>query len=134
MKKEDIPQDKGAFPSEISYVVDEKGQYTTGISNGWEIKKIALDVAWSDVDKKIAEAKQKVLNGEVSPVYYFMQLKIMDLPIIAGYTGFWQWQIKRHFKPAVFEKLSTRKLQQYAELFETTVEELKGLRATLQKS
>lgn len=134
MKKEDIPQDKGAFPSEISYVVDDKGKYTTGISNGWEIKKIALDVAWNDVDKKIAEAKQKVLNGEVSPVYYFMQLKIMDLSIIAGYTGFWQWQIKRHFKPAVFEKLSQKKLQQYAELFETTVDELKNLRVTLQKS
>lgn len=134
MKKEDIPQDKGALPSEISYVVDEQGRYTTGISNGWEVKKNALDIAWSDVEKRIAEAKELVIRGEKSPIYYYMQVKIMDLPIVAGYTGFWQWQIKQHLKPSVFDKLSPKKLEKYAGLFEVSLEELKGLKATLQKS
>lgn len=126
MKKEDIPQDKGALGNEVSYVVDEHGKYTTGISNGWDVKIKALDVAWSDIEKKVTLARQKVLNGEASPVLYFMELKIMDLPIIAAYTGFWQWQIKRHFKPSIFNKLSEKKLRKYAELFEVTTDELKN--------
>lgn len=133
MKKEDIPQDKGAFPSEVSYVVDENGQYTTGISNGWEVKKNALDVAWGDIEKKLEQARLRLLNGEVSPLVYLMEEKIMDVPLIAAYTGFWQWQVKRHFKPAVFEKLPEKKLQKYADLFETTIGKMKNLRDSFKK-
>ncbi len=61
------------------------------------------------------EAKQKVLNNEASPILYFMEVKIMDLPIIAAYTGFWQWQIRRHLKPSVFNTLSEKKIRKYAE-------------------
>jgi hypothetical protein len=52
MKKEEIPQDRGALgklTGEIIYAVDESGNYTTALSNGWEIKSSALDVAWKDV-------------------------------------------------------------------------------------
>ncbi|MBX3257224.1 MAG: hypothetical protein KF862_24030 [Chitinophagaceae bacterium] len=131
MKKEDIPQDKGALGNEVSYVVDENGKYTTGISNGWDVKIKALDVAWSDIEKKVNEAKQKLLNDEASPILYFMELKIMDLPIVAAYTGFWQWQIRRHLKPSVFNRLSEKKIQQYAELFEITPGELRNAKQIL---
>ncbi|MBX3239216.1 MAG: hypothetical protein KIT80_10570 [Chitinophagaceae bacterium] len=130
MKKEDIPQDKG-YVNELSYAVDKDGKYTTEKSIGWEVKIKALDVAWGDIEKKVEAARQKVINNEASPVLYFMELKIMDIPIIAGYTGFWQWQVKRHLKPRVFEKLSSRKLEKYASVFEITIEELKNLRHTL---
>ncbi|MBX2921142.1 MAG: hypothetical protein KF746_03035 [Chitinophagaceae bacterium] len=131
MKKEDIPQDKGALGNEVSYVVDENGRYTTGISKGWDVKIEALDVAWSDIEKKVYAAKQKVLNDEASPVLYFMELKIMDLPIVAAYTGFWQWQIRRHLKPSVFNTLSEKKIQKYAELFEITPDELRQAKQIL---
>lgn len=131
MKKEDIPQDKGALGSEVSYVVDENGNYTTGISNGWNIKTEALDIAWNDIERKVAAAKRKVLNNEASPILYFMELKIMDLPLVAAYTGFWQWQIKRHLKPSVFNTLPEKKIQKYAELFEITPQELKNAQQIL---
>ena len=127
MKKDEIPQDPGALgriAKEVSYVVDENGNYTTGLSSGWEIKIKALDVAWEDVEKRIADAKQKVLNGEASPLLYYMELKLMDIEIVAGYTGFWKWQVKKHLKPEVFKKLSDRKLEKYAKVFEITKEQL----------
>lgn len=127
MKKDEIPQDPGALgkiAKELSYVVDENGNYTTGFSTGWEIKMKALDVAWENVEKRIAEAKQKVLNGEASPLLYYMELKLMDVEIVAGYTGFWKWQIKKHLKPEVFKKLPDRKLEKYAKLFEISKEQL----------
>ena len=56
-----------------------------------------------------------------------MELKLMDTKVLAGYTGFWAWQIRRHMQPRIFKKLSDRRLQRYAEVFEVTVEELKSL-------
>lgn len=130
MKKDEIPQDKSALDKltkELCYAVDNSGKYVTGLSTGWEVKATALDVAWKDIDKRIALVKEKVLNKEASPLLYFMELRLMDLVILAAYTGFWQWQIKRHIKPKVFERLSSKKLERYAKAFNVSVEELKTM-------
>jgi hypothetical protein len=131
MKKEEIPQDLGALgkiTGEVCYVVDESGKYTTVLSNGWEVKSSALEVAWKDVEQRIEAARLKVLNREASPILFFMELRVMDIPIVSAYTGFWKWQVKRHLKFSVFEKLSTSRLAKYATLFEVTVEELKTMK------
>ncbi len=130
MKKEEIPQDDGALnklTKEVVYAVDASGNYTTELSTGWEVKAEALDLAWSEIDQRIANAKQKVLNGEASPILYFMEFRLMDPGIVSAYTGFWKWTIKRHMKPAVFKKLSEDTLKKYAEAFNVTVEVLKTM-------
>ena len=63
MKKENIPQDRSALAKltkEVSYATDESGNYVTALSNGWEVKAKALDVAWNDIKHRIADAKAKV--------------------------------------------------------------------------
>jgi hypothetical protein len=130
MKKEEIPQDDGALnklTKEVLYAVDSSGNYTTELSTGWEVKSTALDLAWHDIEQRIENARQKVLNNEASPVLYFMELRLMDVGIVAAYTGFWKWTIKQHLKPVVFKKLSGKKLQQYADAFNVSVEELKTM-------
>ena len=129
MKKEELPQDKSAldnFTREVCYVKNKDGKYETGLSEGWEVKSVALDNAWEEIERRTEEAKQKVLKGEASPVLYFLELKLMDLPVLAGYTGFMRWQIKRHIKPSVFKKLSAKKLQKYADVFEVSLEDFKN--------
>lgn len=130
MKKDEIPQDDGALnklTKEMCYAVDSSGKYTTELSSGWEVKKNALDLAWQDIEQRIADAKAKVEKGEASPILYFIELRLMDLSIVSAYTGFWKWTIKRHLKPSVFNKLSEKKLQRYAEAFNVTVPELKTM-------
>jgi hypothetical protein len=131
MKKENVPQDPSALErltKEVSYAVDDAGNYTTELSRGWEIKAAALDIAWDDIKQRIAAAREKVEKKEASPILFFMELRLMDIGIIAGYTGFWRWQVKRHMKPSVFEKLSDKKLQKYAEAFNVSVAELKSMK------
>jgi hypothetical protein len=130
MKKEDVPQDLGALgkiTKEICYATDDSGKYTTQLSNGWEVKATALDTAWQNVEERIATAKQKVLNNEASPILFFMEKALMDVEILAGYTGFWQWQVKRHLKPDIFKGLSENKLQKYAEVFNVSIAYLKTM-------
>jgi len=130
MKKENVPQDMGALgkiTKEVCYATDSTGKYVTELSSGWDVKIGALDVAWKDVKERIALAKQKVLNGEASPLLFFMEYRLMDMEILAGYSGFWKWQVKRHLKPDVFKKLSDKKLQKYADAFNVKVEDLKTM-------
>ena len=130
MKKEEIPQDDGALnklTKELVYAVDSTGNYTTALSTGWEVKAKALDVAWEDIEKRIASARQKVLNNEASPILYFIELRLMDIGIVSAYTGFWKWTIKQHLKPSVFRKLPESKLKKYAEAFNVSVDELKTM-------
>lgn len=130
MKKENVPQDLsalGKITKEVCYATDESGRYATQLSSGWEVKIDALDVAWQDIDGRIAQARQKVLTKEASPILFFMEYRLMDLKLLADYTGFWQWQIKRHLKPDVFNQLPDKKLQKYAEAFNVSVADLKTM-------
>lgn len=130
MKKKDVPQDESGlvnFTKEVYYAENDKGDYTTELSSGWEVKSEALNVAWDDIHERVADAKAQVEEGKASPILFFMELRLMDLGLLASYTGFWKWQIKRHLKPNTFAKLSQRKLQKYAEAFNISVNELKTM-------
>ncbi|WP_291149079.1 hypothetical protein [Flavobacterium sp. UBA7680] len=130
MEKDKVPQDKSNLTKnnvkELLYATDENGNYTTTLSTGWEPKTIALSNSIDEINERIAEAKQQVLDGEVSPIVYFMEVNKMDLTILSSYVGLWKWRVKRHFKPSVFAKLNDKILQKYADTFEISIEELKN--------
>lgn len=131
MKKDAIPQDEESSLSkkdmkEVCYVVNDKGEYSTGLSTGWKAKSIALDVTMEQLEERIEEAKQSVLAGEKSPIVYFMEVCKMDWSILASYMGKSKWKIKRHAKPRVFKKLKPDVLKKYAEVFEVDVEQIKN--------
>lgn len=128
MKKEEIPQDESNLSKsnvkELCYATDENGNYTTGLSTGWEPKAIALQNSINAINERIEEAKQNIKSGKASPVVYFMELHRMDWITLADYVGMWKWRVKRHAKPAVFKKLNQKILQKYADAFQISVEEL----------
>ncbi|WP_433834602.1 hypothetical protein [Flavobacterium anhuiense] len=130
MEKDKVPQDQSNLTKnnvkELLYATDENGNYTTTLSTGWEPKTIALSNSIDEINERIADAKQQVLNGEVSPIVYFMEVSKMDLTILSSYVGFWKWRVKRHFKPSVFAKLSDKILKKYADAFGVSIDELKN--------
>ena len=126
MKETELPQEKGALQdfTELCYVTDDEGNYTTLSSWGWEVKSIALEASLSRLQEQIDQAKADVLAGRKSPIVYYMLINRMDWAVLADAMHRWQWVIKRHAKPSVFKKLSSKTLQKYAEVFGITVEEL----------
>ncbi|MFA5573436.1 MAG: hypothetical protein WC994_00115 [Brumimicrobium sp.] len=130
MKKEEIPQDRSKLEDknirEVCYAVDKDGKYTTGLSTGWEAKSIALDLSMEHLNEQIEEARQAVLNGSKSPIYYFMWKEKMDVGVLAGYMHKYRWKIKRHFKPKVFNKLNTNTKAKYAEIFGIELKQLEN--------
>lgn len=131
MKKEELPQDTSALEGitrDLCYVKDADGKYTTDLSKGWDVKKQALDNAWDDINERVNEASELVKAGVKSPIYYFMEKKLMDVTLLAAYTGFWKFTIQRHFKPSNFSSLSQARLATYAKAFEISIDELKNFK------
>lgn len=125
----EVPQDALDYKDrdklkKLMYAIDKEGKYTGVESVGWEAENIATKQAWDLIEEELAETEQKVKAGKLSPIAYFMLKKLMDTTILAGYVGKWQWQVKRHIKPAVFKKLSQKTLDKYAAVFEISTDEL----------
>lgn len=130
MKKEDVPQDKSSLSKcnlqEVVYAVDKDGKYTKALSSGWEVKSIVLNESLDLIKEQLIETIERIKKGEQSPIAYYMELQRMDVPVLAGYAGLWQWKVKRHLKARIFNKLSERILKKYADAFDITISELKN--------
>ncbi len=129
MKHNELPQDKSALSDttrELCYVKDNDGRYCTELSTGWEVKVGALNSAWEKINENVIIAKEQVVLGQKSPLYYLMIKNLMDLNLLSKYTGFFKFRIKQHFKPAVFKKLNDKKLKKYADAFNIGVDEIKN--------
>ncbi|SFN21659.1 hypothetical protein SAMN05421738_108120 [Algoriella xinjiangensis] len=129
MKKSDVPQDKGHLSkdnyNEVYYAINDDGEFSKTLSAGWETKNIVQSETLKVLEERTEAARQKVENGEASPILYFMELKRMDWEILSNYVGIWKFFVKRHAKATVFRKLNDSTLKKYAEAFEISVEELK---------
>lgn len=133
MKKDQLPQDESALNNvtrEVCYVKGDNDKYESALSTGWNVKKEALDFAWDEINRRIEDAAAQIKEGKKSPILFFMELNLMDMPTLSGYTGFWKISIKRHMKPGVFKKLSPKKLATYAQAFKISVDELKNFDGT----
>jgi hypothetical protein len=121
MKVNEVPQDDANLfegkTRDVQYALNEDGKYTTVKSVGWDPKNIVLQQAWEFENVKISEAQQLVAEGKISPVFYHMKRCLMDLKLLASYTGFSRFRVKRHFKPKIFNKLSNEKLDKYVYAF-----------------
>ncbi|WP_150429160.1 hypothetical protein [Dechloromonas sp. CZR5] len=94
-------------------------------SAGWEVEEIVTKQAVDDLLRLTEEARQRVLAGQTSPLEYHMYRVRMDVPLLAQASGIWQWRIRRHFRPAIFARLSPALLATYADAMGLSVEQLK---------
>ncbi len=130
MKKKDLPQDnegihEGKF-KDLCYVVDQDGNYVTAQSTGWSPKNTAMLQAWEVIHEKVEEIRSKVISGELSPIAYFMEKNMLDIKMLSQYAGIPKRKVKRHLKPVVFQDLDNETLEQYADAFDISVEEIKN--------
>ncbi len=109
------------------YKMEGNGHFTHDLQSDWGGRDPVVDQSLEIVKEKIRIAKEKVLNGEISPIAYYMEKCITDPSTLAKYTGIAAWRIKRHMKIKVFAKLKEETLKRYADFFEISVDELKDV-------
>jgi hypothetical protein len=109
------------------YARDADGRIVIVPSRGGEVDETVTLQALEFIREQTEAARKRVETGVSSPLEYWMYAQRLDLPQLSQVTGFWQWRIRRHFKPQRFAKLSTDILQRYADVMGITVEQLKKL-------
>jgi hypothetical protein len=129
MRKDEVPQDQGIAEGlkEVTYAVDDNGDYVMVPSTGWEPKNISNYQAWEVIAEQIETARLQVLNNEISPLAYHMARNQMDVGLLAQYMGIMRWRVKRHLKLRIFKKLNQNLLSRYASLLKVTVEQLQDI-------
>lgn len=128
MKKDHVPQNKnnlhkGTYKT-VVYAVDDNGEYVKVKTSGWEPEDIAHEQAWEQINKRIEDTKKQILQGELSPLAYYMEKSIMTPKRLAAMAELPVRKVKRHLKPKGFRKLKEKYLTIYAQVFDITVEDL----------
>jgi hypothetical protein len=130
MDIKNVPQDHistYADNKKAIYATDEKGRYGVIASSGWDVEEAATKQALDELQRQADAAYAEVKEGKRSTLYYHMYAQRMDPVVLAQSVGMFQWRVKRHFKPAVFARVSEKVLARYSEALGVTVEDLKKL-------
>ncbi len=130
MDVQDVPQDGNATLGGHRKAVYARGAGGTIVaveSVGWEAEEIVTLQAVDVFDAYAEAARARVVAGQSSPLEYWMYARRMDIATFAQSCGVWRWRIRRHFRPAVFARLSPALLNRYAAALGIAPETLRAL-------
>ncbi|MCB1667630.1 MAG: hypothetical protein R3E73_00955 [Porticoccaceae bacterium] len=130
MKQKDVPQNNSKTlggQKKPLYVLGAEGEYVTELSSGWDVEEVVLKQALEQFLSCEQEAMQRAKEGLTAPLECHMYQRRMDISVLSQSTGFFKWQIRRHFKPARFSRLPEHKLARYADALDVSIETLKQL-------
>lgn len=108
----------------VSYAVNSKGEYELIPDYVWQPVNVVNHQAWQEIEKNIAASKDKIAAGRVSCLHYYMTANQMDTSLLAQYTGQPRWKVCLHLLPCIFNRLSVKTLQKYAELYKISPDDL----------
>jgi hypothetical protein len=114
----EVPQEGNATLAGLRkavYARNTENRIVSVASAGWEVEEIVTQQAADIFSAYTAAAHARVLQGESSPLEYWMYAQRMDLATFAQSSGIWRWRIRRHFRPALFARLRPATLDRYAE-------------------
>jgi hypothetical protein len=103
------------------------GRIVLAPSRGWEVEEIVTTQAVDAMVALAQGARQRVQQGTAAPLEYWMYACRMDVALLAQTSGTWQWQVRRHLRPATFARLSARQLQRYATALGMTAEAIRRM-------
>jgi hypothetical protein len=127
MDRDAVPQEGNATLGghrKAMYARDASGRIGIAPSRGWEAEEIVTLHAVHALDALADEARERERAGLASPLEVWMHVRRMDVALLAQASGFWQWRVRRHLRPAGFAALSTSQLERYAGALGVTAAEL----------
>ncbi len=108
------------------YKPNDRGKYVLDTDPSWP-ETVVNGLLVSDIRARIEEAREAVMAGKRSPLYYHMARRQMNPAILARAAGIASFRVRRHLRPEIFSKLKPSVLDRYANALVVTREELKTL-------
>jgi DNA-binding Xre family transcriptional regulator len=105
----------------ILYVEMENGKYGP-IQTGSYITRNFLDDY--ELKRKHLEDALRIQNKEVSPIYYYMVLEDLTISELAARVNLRKAKVKKHLEYGSFNSIKSEILNQYADVFNVSVDDL----------
>jgi hypothetical protein len=115
------------YNRELFYTFDKEKGYTRTVSYQNPSNQTIIKQSWDAAEDRLEEVRAKVLAGKVSPIAYYMEKVLMEVPMLAAYMEIPKWRVKWHLRPGAFKRLSPAMLQKYASVLEITPGELTNI-------
>jgi len=112
------------YNREVFYHFDKEKGFTQKVDYQNPNNQVIIKQSWDAAERRLDEVKQQVIIGKLSPIAYYMEKILMEVPMLAAYMEISKWRIKRHMKNKVFKKLKPEVLKKYASVFNIPVEKL----------
>jgi hypothetical protein len=110
---------------ELFYSFDRETGFTRKVGYQYSANQEIIRQSWDAAEERLVEVRERVLSGRVSPIAYHMERCLMEIPMLAAYMEISKWRVRRHLKPAVYNKLSDKMKNRYAVVFETDSMDIK---------
>jgi hypothetical protein len=129
MKVNEVPQDITYYEGKkrACYALNDEGKYVIVPSSGWSAEDVVNGLAVAELAANLEKTRQEVLNGLKSPLAYHMERRQMTPEILAKTVGMLSFNVRRHFRPDVFNRLKSAVLERYARALALTEHELKNV-------
>jgi len=133
MKVKEVPQDGKRMlkTTLVQYAENDEGTFEKVQSDGWDPGYYAGLNLQEEFRELAEQAKERIKNGQSSPLEYFMYCAYLDPVGLAQFTEIPWRKVKKHLTPRGFEKLDDATLARYAHVLHTDVEAIKKFKSTL---
>lgn len=133
MKVKEVPQDGKRMlkTTLVHYAENDEGKFEKVPSDGWDPGYYAGFNLQEEFKELAEEAKERIKNGQSSPLEYFMYKASLDPNGLAQFTEIPWRKVKKHLTPRGFEKLDDQILARYAHVLHIDVETIKKFKSTL---
>ena len=112
------------YNREVFYHFDKENGFTQKVDYQNPNNQVIIKQSWDAAEHRLDEVKHLVIIGKCSPIAYYMEKILMEIPMLAAYMELPKWRVKRHIKSKVFKKLKPEILAKYSEVFGITVDQL----------
>ena len=112
------------YNREVFYHFDKEKGFTQQVEYQNPDNQVIIKQGWDAAEQRLDEVRQLVRIGKASPVAYYMEKILMEVPMLAAYMEMPKWRVRRHLRMKVFKKLKPEILAKYAEIFGIRIEEL----------
>ena len=112
------------YNRELFYHFDKEKGFTQKVEYQNPNNQVIIKQSWDAAEQRLHEVKQLVIAGKSSPIAYYMEKILMEVPMLAAYMEIPRWRVRRHLKSKVFKKLKPEMLAKYASVFDISLSEL----------
>lgn len=111
---------------ELFYSFDPTNHYSKKVDYQYEGNQRIIKQSWDVARERVEEAIVKIKAGELSPIAFYMEKNLMELPMLSDYADLPKRKVRKHLTPSGFNKLDEKMLAMYARIFSITIDELKN--------